>query len=109
MKFEKILHYVECSYEDKPSFILLMSDGKEYISNGCVFIENTTENRCLLIDDYDCESELFELIESGPIEIKDVTDSRYMFSCSQITKFSSDMSSVTDSSYMFHVSPYKTK
>ena len=50
MKFVKILHYVESSFEGKPSFVLEMSDGKEYISNGCVWKENTQANLHKLID-----------------------------------------------------------
>ena len=53
MKLIKILHYVENSFGGKPSFVILMSDGKEYISNGCVWKENTKENVAELIEKYD--------------------------------------------------------
>jgi len=106
MKFIKITHYVEKSYEDKPSFVILMSDDKEYISNGCVFVENTPENINELIETYDCEYFIDELMNTAPIEMKDVVDARHMFNNSQLTKFDSDMSSVVDARHMFNNTPY---
>ena len=49
MKFKTVTHYVEKSFEDKPSFIIVLEDldtGKEisYISNGCQFVEQTKDN-----------------------------------------------------------------
>jgi len=101
MKLEKILHYVEKSYFRRPSFILLMSDGKEYISNGCQFVENTDENREILIEEYDCERHLLDLLAADSIEMKDVTNARCMFWGSDITEFKEDMSSVKNSRDMF--------
>ena len=102
MKFIKIVNYVEDSYEGKPSFVLLMSDNKEYISNGCVFVENTDANIKELIEEFDCKSMLEELFNSPSIDISSVTDSRSMFEgCTSLVEFSSDLSSVTNSSYMF--------
>ena len=102
MKFIKLLKYVECSFEDKPSFVILMSDGKEYISNGCVFIENTQKNINSLIRRYDCKSYLEELLNSKEIDISEISNVRYMFAgCKALTSFSSELPKVTNASFMF--------
>ena len=102
MKLLKILHYVESSFEDEPSFVLLMSDNKEYISNGCVFIENNEDNIEHLTDKYDCKRYLDELFASDSKEMNEITNANYMFYNSNITEFDSDMSSVTNAEYMFY-------
>ena len=103
MKFIKLLKYVECSFEDKPSFVILMSDDKEYISNGCVFVENTQKNINSLIRIYDCKSYLEELFNSKEIDISEISNARYMFSgCISLTSFSSKLPLVTDARSMFY-------
>ena len=101
MKLVKIKHYVESSFEGKPSFVLEMSDGKEYISNGCVWKENTQANIDDLINQHDCKADLDELFASKSIEMGEVTDAHGMFSHSQLTKFSSKMPKVTYAYEMF--------
>ena len=102
MKFVKILNYVENSYEGSPSFVILMSDGKEYISNGCVFIEKTLDNIDFLIEEYDCESSLDELFEAPGIDISELVDGRGMFwGCSELTEFNHDLPNLTYGYGMF--------
>lgn len=101
MKFIKILHYVEKSFENKPSFVILMSDGKEYISNGCVWVPNIKEYVAELIAFYNCKEYLEELFKSAPIDMSNVINANYMFAGSNLTKFDSDMSSVTYARCMF--------
>ena len=60
MKFKTVTHYVEKSFEDKPSFVIVLEDletGKEtsYISNGCQFVENTEDNIKRLVKNYVCK------------------------------------------------------
>jgi len=87
MKPVEITHYVETSYGEEPSFIILMSDGKEYISNGCQFTENTEENRAYLIERYDCEEELQDLLEAPGIAWEDLSDGSFMFlGCKELTE-----------------------
>ena len=75
----KELKYIEKSFEGKPSFLLKI-DGKEYISNGCVFEENTKENINYLIIKYDCKGFIDELLNSKDIEsLLEVTNMSYMF------------------------------
>lgn len=104
MKFVKIKNYVEKSFEDKPSFIIEMSDGLEYISNGCEFAERTDENIELLIVRYKCGKKLDELLAAAAIEMCDVVDASYMFWDAPITEFSGDMSNVVDARCMFSYS-----
>ena len=79
MKLLKILHYVESSFDYLPSFVLLMSDNKEYISNGCVFIENNEDNIKYLIDEYYCKEHLEELFASDSREMSEITDADVFF------------------------------
>ncbi len=103
MNLVKVLKYVETSFEGKPSFKLLMSDGKIYISNGCVFIEDTEENRLSLIEKFNCEKYLVELDNSELVGFESVTNTSYMFyGCTNLTSFDSGMSDVTNASYMFY-------
>ena len=126
MKFVKILKYIENSFEDKPSFLIEMDKG-EYISSGCVFVENNPENRAFLIKKYKCETALNALLDSDfdgdmssiknargmfygcskltefTSDMSSAADARGMFcGCSNLTKFASDMSSATDTSFMFY-------
>ena len=101
MKLLKILHYVESSFDDLPSFVLLMSDNKEYISISCEFVENNEDNIKYLIDEYYCKEHLEELFASDSREMSEITDADYMFYSSNITEFNSDMSNVKYASGMF--------
>ena len=102
MKFIKLLKYVESSYEGKPSFVILMSDNREYISNGCVFVENCEASIKRLIRKYNCEAELNELFSSQEVGIGKITNSSLMFDgCTSLVEFSGDLSSVTNSRCMF--------
>jgi len=105
MKFVKLLKHVDVSFEGKPSFLLLMEvDGnhKEFISNGCVFVENTEESRKKLIRKHSCEEELHGLLNSPNTDISDVRDGRYMFhGCYELTNFVADLSSLKDGRHMF--------
>ncbi|HHL35197.1 MAG TPA: hypothetical protein ENJ30_12610 [Desulfobulbaceae bacterium] len=87
MRPVEIVHYVERSYEGKPSFVILMSDGKEYVSNGCVFLENTWEKRARLISWYDCEVELRKLLKIPGIGWDELVNGQYMFrGCKALTE-----------------------
>ena len=102
MKFVSILHYVEMSYGGKPSFVILMSDGKEYISNGCVFVENNQENIDQLIQKYSCKSFLDELFDSPPLPIEELVDGRSMFrGCKSLTEFNIDLPNLVNGQGMF--------
>jgi len=101
MKQDKILHYVKNSFEGKPSFVLLMSDGKEYISNGCVFVENTQENKDRLIEEHGCSEELDALFDSPSLDNEDLTDGRCMYrGCTGLTS-TSEYPNLTDGSWMY--------
>ena len=103
MKLVEIKHYVPKSFEGKPSFVLLMSDNKEYISNGCVFVKNTQENVDGLIVVYDCQHWLDELFQSDGCDMSSVVNASFMFyNCKSLRTFDGDMSSVTDAQYMFY-------
>jgi len=105
MKFVKLLKHVDVSFEGKPSFLLLMElDGnhKEFISNGCVFVENTEESRKKLIRKHSCEEELHGLLNSPNTDISDVRDGRYMcHGCYELTNFVADLGSLENGSCMF--------
>ena len=100
----KVLKYVENSYKNGPSFLIEM-DGIEYLSNGCVFIENTKENIEELVERYNCKNYIDELLNSKDIEdISEVTNMSFMFN--GIKYFNQnisnwDVSNVTDMSFMF--------
>lgn len=104
MKFLYINGYVADSLNGEPAFLLQMSDGKEYISHGCQFRENTPEGREWLVQEFNCEEELVELISSPPCGLSEVTDARMMFAYSPITEFTGDMPSATDARSMFYLS-----
>lgn len=104
MELTQILKYVAVSYNEKPSFLLLMGDGKEYISNGCEFVENTEENRNYLIDEYHCSSEITELLGSPVLsDYTSITDVRYMFDGSDaVTSVTLNLPNATLAQRMFH-------
>ena len=105
MKFVKLLKHVDVSFEGKPSFLLLMElDGnhKEFISNGCVFVENTEESRKKLIRKHSCEEELHGLLNSPNTDISEVRDGFDMFyGCNSLTHFEADLGSLKDGRGMF--------
>ena len=88
MKFIKILKYIERSFENKPSFLILMKNNEEkrlYISNGCKFVEYTKANIALLVRDYDCQFYIDELLTSKGVDMSSVIDAVYMFyGCSSL-------------------------
>lgn len=75
-------------FGNKPSFLLLMSDGKEYISCGCVFEEYTKENIEDLVQSFGCKEKIWELIKSSVLENYDsIINASYMFHrCESLTK-----------------------
>ena len=109
MKFKTVTHYVEKSFEDKPSFVIVLEDldtGKEisYISNGCQFVENTEENVGMLVEEYDCKVYLEELFDNkSKIENLDsIVNGSCMFSgCTNLTQFTSDLPNLVNGYYMF--------
>ena len=103
MKFVKLIKYVENSYGDKPSFLILMDDSKEYISNGCQFIENTPENIKFLEREFKGSGEyLKELFSSKQVILEEVTSTRWMFDgCTSLAEFKGDMPNVADTRCMF--------
>jgi len=101
MKPVSILHYVEKSFEGKPSFVILMSDSKEYISNGYVFIENTESNRKHLVEEYDCADFLSDLFSSPPMPNDELTNASFMYGgCTSLTT-PGDHPLVTDARWMY--------
>lgn len=102
MKFVKIMNYVKYSFEGKPSFVLLMSDGKEYISNGCVFVEKAQKNIDKIIKKYDCGNYLDELFEEPSIDISELVDGYGMFwGCKELSEFTHDMPNLENGEWMF--------
>jgi surface protein len=100
----KVLKYIETSDVGKPSFLIEI-DGVEFISNGCVFIENTKENIDDLLKEYDCKVYIDELLNSKDIEsLSKVTNMSHMFRGAK--SFNQDISSwntsnVKSMSFMF--------
>ena len=93
--------YIEKSFEDKPSFIVKIDD-VEYISNGCVFVENIQDEIDKLVEEYDCKDYLDELLSSEWVDFSIITNARYMFGyCKSLKSFDSDMSGVIDAYSMF--------
>ena len=92
MKFVRIKKYVKKSYEGKPSFIIELEDDnsvvKEYISNGCVFLENTEENIKYLINEFNCKDYLEELFNSSELkDYSDIIDCRHLLEgCPSLTE-----------------------
>jgi len=102
MELISIDHYVEKSFEGKPSFVLLMSDGKQYISNGCVFEEMTDRQIKRLTRVYKCDEEMQKLLDSPHIELHNVVNTSYMFSgCTSLTVFKGNLSKAIRTEYMF--------
>jgi len=79
MKPIEITHYVEKSYGGSPSYIILMSDGIEYISNGCVFQPATEENLLKLTSKYRCGEYIDELLAADGIADDDLVNGAGMF------------------------------
>ena len=102
MHLVKILKYVAVSFENKPSFLLLMSDNKEYISNGCQFVENTENNIKYLLNKYDCEKYLNELLNSEVLgDYNSITDASFMLDgCNSLTSFSLEAPNLTNARSM---------
>jgi len=100
----KVLKYIEKSFEGKPSFLIEI-DGVEFISNGCVFKENTKENIESLVEKYNSKVYIDELLSSKDIEsLLEVTNMYSMFRGAKyfdgdISKW--DVSNITHMSYMF--------
>lgn len=110
MKFVKVLAYIEKSFKGKPSFLILMSDGKEYISNGCKFLENTQRNRDSLVESYDCAEELHLLLQESCEDFKRVTNTSCMFyGCPDIEEFEEDLEHVIYDRWMFRFCKYSHK
>jgi hypothetical protein len=107
MKFIRLVGYVEESYRNNPSFLILMSDGKEYISNGCTFVENTTKNIDRLEAEHPtCTHHVNKLLLSSAIDIGKVVNTSCMFwgymGIEGITEFDEDLSSVVIANDMFY-------
>jgi len=101
MKLVKIKHYVEKSYDNKPSFILEMSDGVDYISNSCIFkpISKLDE----IIDKFKIpQQQVDELFNSTSIDISDIVNGTSMFLGSNITEFEFDMPNLVYGDFMFY-------
>ena len=102
MNLVKVKHYVENSFEGRPSFILEMSDGKDYISNGCRFKETTKENLAELKYFFDCKYYIDELFESPSIETEDITNCQEMFyGCESLTEITSEFPNARNCEKMF--------
>ena len=102
MKLVEIKHYFKNSMRRLPAFVLLMSDGKEYISHGCQFVENTPQNREMLVDEYDCQRELDELLEAQGIGTDEIDDCRHMLhGCTSLERVG-DFPAADDCSYMLY-------
>ena len=100
----RIKKYTEYSLNDEPAFLLLI-DSKEYISHGCIFLEDTGMNRQYLKMKHNCTNELDDLLLSDDItDMSVVTNMMGMFyGCAlelDITDW--DVSNVTNMSMMFH-------
>jgi len=101
MKLVKIKHYVEKSYDNITSFILEMSDGVDYISNGCVF-EPVSKLDELIYEYKIPQKQIYELFNSPSIDISELVNGSYMFYGSDITEFEFDMPNLVHGNYMFH-------
>ncbi len=108
MKFKTVTHYVEKSFEGKPSFVIVLQDlvtNKEtsYISNGCQFVENTKENIQKLVIEYNCEQYIKELFNSPINSLDVIIDGRLMFNgCSSLQQFTSNLPNLENGSCMFN-------
>lgn len=89
MKPIEIRHHLAGTSYRPPTFIILMSDGKEYISCETYFLENTPENQDKLINVAYAltKSEMESLLQSPMLADKDLVDGRYMFAgCTSLTE-----------------------
>lgn len=101
MKYVKTTHYVEKSFEDKPSFIIVLknTDNKEipFISNGCQFVELNDKNIEKLIQDYDCKEYIDQLLESTLESTDNLKNVRHMFKgCTSLESVELSLPSATD-------------
>ena len=78
MKLLEIRHYIDGNHVGWPAYVLLMSDGKEYISCGAYFAENTRRNRLYLADVLGYEA-LANLLSAPSVAIEDLEDGTSMF------------------------------
>jgi len=102
MKLIRIKHYVDNSYERRPSFVLTMSDGRDYISNGGLFLQDTPEARERLIR-LGYRATLWELFGAPSIEVDQLTNGRFMFAgCEFLTEAPRKLSGLVDGRYMFY-------
>ena len=105
-KTNGIIHYVEDSFDGKPSFVIIMIDDNgnesEWISNGCKFVENTPENIESLIKDYYCKSYIEELLTSDKIKDSELTNGNFMYrGCISLTQ-PGDYPNLTNGEYMYY-------
>ncbi|AUR85963.1 hypothetical protein NVP1081O_228 [Vibrio phage 1.081.O._10N.286.52.C2] len=110
MKFMKVTHFVARSFGRKPSFVIdmLMDDGTtmSFVSNGCQFVPNTTEDLGDLMWKFKCERQLDKLLAS-PIESHDeITKTDDMFNGSythveSLTEFHGQFKNATCAAGMF--------
>ena len=93
-------------FDGFPSFVLVMSDNKKYISSGGEWEEVTTENLDYLTHWHGKGVEDVFLYPS--VGINDVYDASYMFSRSHITNFNWKMDNVEYAENMFSSSSLQT-
>jgi len=100
MKLKEVVHYLQRSpIKGLPLFILLMDDGKEYISVGDAFIENTKPNRDKIFPSTDDKASMLSYTD---YDIGEIVDAGYMFcGCDSITEFDIDMPNVICTDGMF--------
>lgn len=80
MKPIKITHHLERTGAGRPAFVILMDDGKEYISTGPNFVEATARNTKGLTDDYYfTQEEMTKLLESKGLADEELIDGECMF------------------------------
>jgi hypothetical protein len=105
-RFIEILNYVETSFDNKPAFIIRMSNGI-FISCGCIFIRNSEEKRLDLVDEYGLGDELIELMDAPPIETKDLVNGESMFEgCHDLTRWTHPLQNLRYGERMFYHSTF---
>ena len=104
MKLLEIRHYVKSFLGGPPAFVLLMSDGKEYISYEDDFIENSELGRIYFIGGYDrcCVQEVDMLLNAPPIAIEELEKGECMFEgYGGELEFDHPLPKLKDASWMF--------
>lgn len=87
MKPVRIVHHIAETEDNPPAFVILMSDGKEYISYKNIFIENTPANVAQLEKNHFIKSQLSELLHAPSLADEDLVDGTSMFAgCSGLTE-----------------------